>query len=314
MAWVQGIDVSTHQGQISWDRVKGTSNKYAFIKATEGVGFEDPAFQRNWLESQRAGIPRGAYHFCLPSAAGSDDALGEANWFCDVIEKKAAGWGDLPAVADVETTKLGPIETTDWTITFCERVKARTGRAPIIYAGGAVIPGRMAVDNRLLNYKLWLPHYTAPDQVDPDPAKISRGVARKPWSDWTLWQYTERGKVAGIDGFVDRNVVDKAALDQLVSEPIVVDEPPPEPPKPRTVEMTQAVPVLRLGHGWYRPEERPAVMVLQALLNARSEQTVEVDGFFGSGTRDALKSWQTEHGISPANGVATAKTWASLIT
>ncbi len=312
MAWVRGIDVSTHQGEIAWDRVKRARTTFAFVKASEGVGFEDPAFQRNWLESQRVGVPRGAYHFCLPSAPGSDDALGEANWFCDVIEKKAAGWGDLPAVADVETTKIGPADTTDWTITFCERVKARTGRAPIIYAGGAVIPGRMTVDNRLLNYKLWLPHYTAPDTVDPDPNKITRGVARQPWSDWTLWQYTEKGKVAGVTGLVDRNVVEEAALADLIAEPIAVEEPPPEPPKPRSVKLTQPVPVLKIGHGWYRPEERPAVMALQALINARSSSAIDVDGFFGTGTEDALKSWQTQQGLK-ANGVATATTWASLL-
>jgi GH25 family lysozyme M1 (1,4-beta-N-acetylmuramidase) len=312
MTWTFGIDVSVHQGDISWDEVKAGGTQYAFIKATEGVGFEDPQFQRNWLESGRVGIPRGAYHFCLPSAAGVDDAIAEANWFCEVVENKAAGWGELPMVADIETTKIAPIETTHWLMTFCEKVTNRTGRPPIIYAGGAVIPGRMAVDNRLLAYPLWLPHYTAPDQSDPDPATIAIGEPRPPWGEWTIWQYTERGAVPGIAGPVDRNVVEETALAEMIAAPVGPVGPPPEPAKPRTETMQQTVPVLQLGHGWYRPEERPAVTALQALLRARGAVEVDVDGLFGTATDVAVKSWQTKRGLT-SDGIADGKTWASLL-
>ncbi len=312
MTWARGIDVSEHQGDISWDQVGAGGTSFAFIKATEGVGFEDSKFQRNWRESQRVGIPRGAYHFCLPSAAGADDATAEARWFCGVIEKQGAGWGELPAVADVETTKIPPAETTDWVLTFCERVSERTGRPPIIYAGGAVLPGRMTIDDRLLAYRIWVPHYTAPDQTDPDPKAITRGKTPPPWSDWNMWQYTERGAVPGIAGTVDRNVIEELQLAELIAGQVTPKAPPPQPPEPSHATMQQAVPVLMLGHGWYRSEERPSVMVLQALINVRGAGAVDVDGFFGDATERAIKSWQAQHGLSP-NGVADGDTWASLV-
>jgi lysozyme len=60
---------------IAWDavkemRVKNISIKFAFIKATEGIGNADPQFRRNWKKSKAAGLIRGAYHFFIASKDG----------------------------------------------------------------------------------------------------------------------------------------------------------------------------------------------------------------------------------------------------
>src|SRR5687768_3711582 len=59
----QGIDVSHHQGVIEWSLLSGQGVDFAYIKASEGGDFVDPAFARNWDGAGRAGIRRGAYHF-----------------------------------------------------------------------------------------------------------------------------------------------------------------------------------------------------------------------------------------------------------
>ena len=74
---VAGIDVSRHQGAIDWPRVAAAGIRFAWIKATEGGDYRDPAFGRNWELAEAAGVRRGAYHFvywCRP-------AKDQGNWF-----------------------------------------------------------------------------------------------------------------------------------------------------------------------------------------------------------------------------------------
>src|SRR5260370_17321294 len=71
------IDVSHHNGAIDWpavaaptDQVRGLKAHgivLAFIKATQGTGFVDPAFQRNRDATAKAGILPVPYHFIAPS-------------------------------------------------------------------------------------------------------------------------------------------------------------------------------------------------------------------------------------------------------
>src|SRR5262245_5178777 len=60
---VVGVDLSHHQGRIDWGKVRASKAAFAFIKATEGATFTDPAFATNWSGARDAGVLRGAYHF-----------------------------------------------------------------------------------------------------------------------------------------------------------------------------------------------------------------------------------------------------------
>lgn len=199
---IHGIDVSKYQHLISWDGVKKMKVKeiqlgFAFIKATEGTGYTDPQFRRNWKKSKDAGIVRGAYHFFTPSRDGKAQA---ANFISEVKLEE----GDFPPVLDVEQLNSTPVaqlkkETKEW----LEIVEAHYGIKPIIYTN---------VDfyNRYLGqefdeYPLWVAHYYQP--VQP---RIRRG--------WVLWQHSDRGRVNGIVSPVDFNVFngDSAEFRQLL--------------------------------------------------------------------------------------------------
>ena len=70
---------------------------FAFIKATEGLNNVDNAFRRNWIKTKEAKMPRGAYHFFVPSKSGKAQAESFIN---NVVLEK----GDLPPVLDIERT------------------------------------------------------------------------------------------------------------------------------------------------------------------------------------------------------------------
>lgn len=192
----QGIDVSHHQGAVDWRAIAGDSTDFAFIKATEADGFRDRRFAENWAAARANGVVRGAYHFFRPRV----DGRAQADWFLQVVgESGGIRPDDLPAVVDVEVNDgvgrdLLLQRLSDW----LSRVEAVTGKRPIIY-----VSSYFWDDNRFgaafARYPLWTAHYTR-NGLDACP------LVPDPWDDWRFWQYTSTGRVAGVDGNVDRNV------------------------------------------------------------------------------------------------------------
>src|SRR6266568_7684809 len=79
------VDVSHHNGAIDWPAVAGARIALAFIKATQGVGFVDPAFESNRNAAVNAGILVVPYHFL--DTADPDEQAGH---FLDVPVLAAA--------------------------------------------------------------------------------------------------------------------------------------------------------------------------------------------------------------------------------
>lgn len=70
---LRGIDISHHNGEVDFSRVASEEADvaFAYIKATEGTDFIDPAFIRNARLSVASGIPSGAYHSSVTTPTGS---------------------------------------------------------------------------------------------------------------------------------------------------------------------------------------------------------------------------------------------------
>jgi lysozyme len=210
--WVHGIDVSHHQGDIDWAAVAASDRvRFAYLKVTEHDAFLDKRLGRNVQGCTDHGIPWGGYHFARPSDDPVDDARREAD---HVLAHCPAA--PLPAMLDLEATKLDHSATATWTLTWLRRVAEATGRTPILYTGAF-----FAVESvgDLAAFPLWMARYTAgEDTIDPDPTQIRLAPSREPWPAWSVWQYTPAGRCPGIEGNVDRNVADPAWLAQALGQ------------------------------------------------------------------------------------------------
>ena len=51
---VRGVDVSSYQGEIAWNELSKQKIDFAYIKATEGSGSQDPRFAENWANAESA--------------------------------------------------------------------------------------------------------------------------------------------------------------------------------------------------------------------------------------------------------------------
>src|SRR4051812_9597232 len=101
---MNGIDVSHNNGTINWAAVATNATRvdFAYIKASEGVGYTDPTFKVNAEGAKKAGIKIGYYHFAsLNTLNDVPDAKAEADYFMSII--KTAPSVDLPYILDIET-------------------------------------------------------------------------------------------------------------------------------------------------------------------------------------------------------------------
>jgi len=196
-ARMSGIDVSHFQQEIDWLQVKRVGISFAFIKASEGANISDPMFKQNWRNARLARILRGAYHFFRPQL----EPRGQAEFF---LERIHGDLGELPPVLDVEVlTNSSPEQVIGGARQWLEAVRAATGILPILYTGSAFWRNTLRNCSEFSAYPLWIAHYTS------GPAPLLPAA----WPRWTFWQFTQQGKVAGIDGNVDLDVFNGAAVD-----------------------------------------------------------------------------------------------------
>lgn len=199
---IHGIDVSRYQKQIEWKEVKamnirGIKIGFAFIKATEGEQDRDVQFKRNWRMASQANVPRGAYHFFIPSK----DPEKQAQNFIKTVRLKP---GDLPPVLDVETTNnLTADQLSARCKIWLDIVEAHYKVRPIIYTN-ADFYGKF-LGKKFDDYPLWVAHY-----YEKRKPRIKR--------DWAIWQHNDAGRVNGIDAHVDFNVFngDSTAFRELL--------------------------------------------------------------------------------------------------
>ena len=187
---IHGIDVSRYQHNIDWKAVQAMQDQevkigFAFIKATEGLGRVDNGFRRNWFNAKKALMPRGAYHFFISSKSGKAQAE-------NFIETVNLSKGDLPPVLDIESANGASVtdiqqRAIDWLLMIENHYKVK----PIIYTNIDFYENFL--DGKFDDYPLWIAHYYE---------KKKPRITRK----WILWQHNEKGRVNGIDAYVDFNV------------------------------------------------------------------------------------------------------------
>lgn len=190
---MKGIDVSSHQGAINWEKVKAAGIEFAIIRAGYGK-YEsqiDVMFQKNAEGALAAGLHVGAYWFSY--ALNVEDAKLEAQRFADVLEPYKKRF-DFPAYFDYEydsetySQKNGVTPTQELrealAKAFCEEIQSRGWRAGV-YTNNDYLRNRWRIE-ALDEWEIWLADYTGAPDVECG-----------------MQQTGSTGKVNGISGNVD---------------------------------------------------------------------------------------------------------------
>jgi lysozyme len=210
--FIDGIDVSVHQGTIGWQQVAGAGKHFAFIRATAGTLTADTQYATNRSGARAAGLTVGAYHYANPDAA-PNDAANEAAWF---LQHATIASGDLLPVLDLEVSNgLDAASLTAWAQTWLAQVSAATGLRPIIYTNAGFWTSSMANTDWFARNGypvLWIAHWTSAAQPNV-PAAGWGG------NGWRFWQHSSTGTVPGIAGAVDLDRFNGTVLTPAVLVP-----------------------------------------------------------------------------------------------
>jgi lysozyme len=192
-----GIDVSDHNGTIDWNAVAQDGISFAFLRAgyrgyTEGGIFADERFEANLEGASAAGLNVGAYFYS--SAVDEDEAREEAQYLLDCLAGRLEGCYLVfdQEIADGVQGRANSLTREQYTnnaVAFCEVVEA-AGHPAIVYSNRKHL---VKLDlTGLGGRELWYAEYG----VD-NPQTLH---------DFMIWQYSDSGTVAGVEGYVDMDL------------------------------------------------------------------------------------------------------------
>lgn len=190
-ASVEGVDVSSHNGNVPWASLYKSGARFAYVKATEGTSYKNPNFAQQYNGSYKTGMIRGSYHFALPS---NSSGAAQANYFAS----HGGGWSrdgkTLPGALDVEYNPYGAAcygkstaAMVNWISDFTKTYRTRTGRDAVIYTSATWWKKCTGNSTKFSKTNpLWIPSWGS-----------SVGSLPGGWPFHTFWQYTSTGPTVG---------------------------------------------------------------------------------------------------------------------
>lgn len=195
------MDVSRHQGQIDWDKVKASGlisgvMLRAMGNSAEGkpsAPYVDPQFARNYSECKRLGIPVGVYGYF--KAVNQEEADKELT----LLKRQLTGKTfELPVAVDIEDKAQQALTKSALTglVAYCLSAVESWGVYTMLYTGLWFSQTFLYMGGTALKpYDVWLAAYRS---TKPSPG----------WS-FGIWQYTSEGRIPGVSTNVDLSVAYK---------------------------------------------------------------------------------------------------------
>ncbi len=196
----RGVDVSKYQNDINFKKIKNID----FVIIRIGYGMyesqKDSKFERNYEGFKNIDVPIGVYLYSY--AKNEEEAKKEAL----VVLKWLNGRDiDLPVYFDIEDKSqinLGKNILTNMCDTFCKTIE-KAGYKAGIYANKYFLTTYLDYQKLQDKYSIWVAQYNNRNTYS---------------GKYDMWQYTSSGKVEGINGNVDMNILYKETLENSLPD------------------------------------------------------------------------------------------------
>ena len=191
----KGIDVSKWNGSINWKSVKASGIDYVIIRAGYGTSTVDPQFKTYIEGARNAGLKIGVYWFSY--ATSPEKAIIEAQKCLETISpyKNSITYPvffdfeyDSVDYANKNGVKVTKNLATSMANAFIDTIESQ-GYSTGIYTNKD-FSSTYYTEDLINSSNLWVAQYS------------STNTFGKPYS---MWQYSEKGIVPGISGYVDLN-------------------------------------------------------------------------------------------------------------
>ncbi|MGI6011735.1 MAG: GH25 family lysozyme [Ruminococcus sp.] len=286
---MNGIDISAYQGKIDGARVRNAGVEFAILRVSDKNNAEDAYFSANYNQCRKNGIFTGVYKFSY--ALTETVAAAEAEKTLSLIKNKEIDCGVWLDLEWEEQRKLGGRKIEKIAQAFIKVIE-KGGYSCGIYCNTDWY--KRVLTEKLKQYPLWIARYPSADGGVPDyELKPDVGI---------VWQYTSKGRVSGISGYVDRDL----AWVNL-----------PEYLKKRNEEILkekEAAYMFQVGTLQYGSAGND-VLLFEEIMKARGYYEGALDKSYGEGCMAACTQYQKERkgAAGPVDGICGEKTWKDLI-
>ncbi len=213
--------------------------KFVYLKASEGSTIQDKRFNEFAEKATSVNILKGGYHFYRLLNLDVD---AQVTNFLHVLQSTKQPL-EMPPLVEIEplpkefneplkSQLIAARETIVQNIRqFLNELEQRTNSRPVIYTTHLVWNDFLGNPKGFDNYPLFVADYS---ELKEPRIPIS-------WKNYTFWQYSEKGKVAGQEGY-DMNVFNGNAVDfqRFIKESMRVNIQPqaekPEVDKPDSIK------------------------------------------------------------------------------
>ena len=271
MTKLKGLDLSKWNTVPDYQKLSASGMAFVYIKASE-AGYKDGTYAEKHYHLSETGLLCGSYHFFKASV----DPMVQARVFLETIGNKIED-GEMPPVLDIEdpSETLTVLQYEDAIGKWLNHVEEVTGVKPMIYTGGWYWEQLKTLNNtsRFKDYPLWLSSYT------PNYGPMFGG-----WNEPTIWQYTEKGSIAGI------SPVD---LDYFLGS---------------ASDLWAFARMNPIGAG---TTNIPKTKAIQSRLAQLGFYHGNIDGIFGPDTTNAVIAFQGSKGLT-TDGIVDVESWAGL--
>ncbi len=193
----KGVDVSEHQGDVDWAKVKAAGYDFAMLRVgyrgyTRGRIYDDTTFEANISGATEQGLKVGLYFFS--QAVTVAEAEEEASLVLSMIGDYKI---DYPIAFDWEpvddssarTNSITGDEVSQIAAAFCDKI-SKAGYNTAVYINKTQAYSFYNLDT-IKNYDIWYAEYQSAPSL---------------YYDFTMWQYSSTGTVDGINGTADLNI------------------------------------------------------------------------------------------------------------
>ncbi len=316
---LKGIDVSHYQGEINWEKVK-LQIDFAILRIGLGDDIksqDDKCFERNYAECTRLSIPFAVYFFSY--------AVNKAKVAKEIAHIKRLLNGkkiNAPVYIDVENTR-----GLDWrTISnadmlsimqeFNKQLNALSYKMGI-YSSRSAFWNEKMTDKWYDSISKWVAEYGA---------KVNNFNRT-----YDIWQHTSKGRIDGISGNVDMNIMYNSIFTAEQPKPTPKPKPAPKPSNKNTAVkewQTAAIadgfkfPKYGADGVWGAECESVAkVAVCKKRLTYTNRSLtkivqrkvgVKADGMFGKDTDRAVRNFQKVNRLA-VDGCVGINTWKKIL-
>lgn len=196
-AYTNGIDISSHNGEIDWKTVSDNT-EFAIIRAgyrgygDEGKISEDKSFKKNIESALKEGIPTGVYFYT--QAVNTKEAEEEAEFVAKLLKGYEI---ELPVFIDFEypndeegspigrmhNARLSKKQATENINAFCKSIQ-KAGYKAGVYSSSSLYSFQLLTDEFNKDICIWVADYNN---------------SIKYTGRYEIWQYSKNGSCPGVN-------------------------------------------------------------------------------------------------------------------